>query len=67
MKYIYVSKASLKQHYPHKRRRALCPMAQCAYVKLNINLEEDYQLAFFTPGIRPADAISRNWIREMPN
>ena len=28
---------------------------------------EDYQLAFFTPGIRPAEAISRNWIREMPN
>lgn len=26
-----------------------------------------YQLAFFTPGIRPALAISRNWIREMPN
>jgi hypothetical protein len=26
-----------------------------------------YQLAFFTPGINPADAISRNWIREMPN
>lgn len=27
----------------------------------------DYQLAFFTPGIRPAEAISRNWIRLMPN
>lgn len=26
-----------------------------------------YQLAFFTPGIRPADAISRNWIRLTPN
>lgn len=26
-----------------------------------------YQLAFFTPGMRPAEAISRNWIREMPN
>lgn len=26
-----------------------------------------YQLAFFTPGIRPAEAISRNWIRLMPN
>ncbi len=27
----------------------------------------DYQLAFLTPGIRPFDAISRNWIRLMPN
>ncbi len=27
----------------------------------------DYQEAFFTPGMRPAEAISRNWIREMPN
>ena len=27
----------------------------------------DYQLAFLTPGIRPAEAISRNWIRLMPN
>ena len=26
-----------------------------------------YQLAFFTPGIRPFEAISRNWIRLMPN
>ncbi len=26
-----------------------------------------YQLAFFTPGISPADAISRNWIRDSPN
>ena len=26
-----------------------------------------YQEAFFTPGMRPAEAISRNWIREMPN
>lgn len=26
-----------------------------------------YQLAFFTPGIRPAEAISRNWIRLTPN
>ncbi len=26
-----------------------------------------YQLAFFTPGMRPFDAISRNWIRLMPN
>ena len=26
-----------------------------------------YQLAFFTPGIRPAEAISRNWIRLIPN
>ena len=26
-----------------------------------------YQLAFFTPGIRPLDAISRNWIRLIPN
>ena len=26
-----------------------------------------YQLAFLTPGIRPAEAISRNWIRLMPN
>ena len=26
-----------------------------------------YQLAFFTPGMRPAEAISRNWMREMPN
>ena len=25
------------------------------------------QLAFFTPGIRPLEAISRNWILEMPN
>lgn len=28
---------------------------------------QDYQLAFFTPGRRPADAISRNWIRLIPN
>ncbi len=26
-----------------------------------------YQLAFVTPGIRPFEAISRNWIRLMPN
>lgn len=26
----------------------------------------DYQLAFFTPGMRPLAAISRNWIREIP-
>lgn len=26
-----------------------------------------YQLAFFTPGIRPFEAISRNWIRLIPN
>ena len=26
----------------------------------------DYQLAFFTPGISPCEAISRNWIRLMP-
>ena len=26
-----------------------------------------YQLAFFTPGIKPLEASSRNWIREMPN
>ena len=26
-----------------------------------------YQLAFVTPGIRPLEAISRNWIRLMPN
>lgn len=29
--------------------------------------EAAYQLAFLTPGIRPALAISRNWIREIPN
>lgn len=27
----------------------------------------NYQLAFVTPGIRPLEAISRNWIRLMPN
>jgi len=26
-----------------------------------------YQLAFLTPGIKPLEAISRNWIREIPN
>ena len=26
-----------------------------------------YQLAFLTPGMSPADAISRNWIRLRPN
>gem|GEM_PF-3990573 len=26
-----------------------------------------YQLAFFTPGIRPLLAISRNWMRLIPN
>ena len=26
-----------------------------------------YQLAFFTPGIKPLEAISRNWIRLIPN
>ena len=26
-----------------------------------------YQLAFVTPGIKPCEAISRNWIRLMPN
>ena len=26
-----------------------------------------YQLAFVTPGIRPFEAISRNWIRLIPN
>ena len=26
-----------------------------------------YQLAFVTPGIKPLEAISRNWIRLMPN
>lgn len=26
-----------------------------------------YQLAFFTPGISPAEAISLNWIRLIPN
>ena len=29
--------------------------------------ENNYQLAFVTPGIRPFEAISRNWIRLMPN
>ena len=32
-----------------------------------IDILLSYQLAFFTPGISPADAISRNWILEMPN
>jgi hypothetical protein len=27
----------------------------------------DYQLAFLTPGIKPFEAISRNWIRLIPN
>ena len=27
----------------------------------------DYQLAFVTPGIKPCEAISRNWIRLIPN
>ena len=27
----------------------------------------NYQLAFVTPGISPFEAISRNWIRLMPN
>ena len=26
-----------------------------------------YQLAFLTPGIKPFEAISRNWIRLIPN
>ncbi len=30
-------------------------------------IPENYQLAFVTPGIRPFEAISRNWIRLMPN
>lgn len=30
-------------------------------------LRSYYQLAFVTPGIRPFEAISRNWIRLMPN
>jgi hypothetical protein len=29
--------------------------------------EEDYQLAFLTPGIKPWLAISRKQIRERPN
>ncbi len=32
-----------------------------------IALTKSYQLAFFTPGINPAEAISRNWIRLIPN
>ncbi len=28
---------------------------------------DGYQLAFLTPGIKPAEAISRNCIREIPN
>ena len=37
------------------------------YALKGISSAISYQLAFFTPGIRPAEAISRNWIREMPN
>ena len=33
----------------------------------NPGIRKYYQLAFFTPGIRPFEAISRNWIRLMPN
>ena len=38
------------------------PIAGQVVVALNY-----YQLAFLTPGISPAEAISRNWIRDRPN
>lgn len=39
----------------------------CLLAKISTSGTATYQLAFFTPGIRPCDAISRNWIRDNPN
>ena len=47
-------------HTPKKRVRS-------ATSRRTPTLSVCYQLAFFTPGIRPFEAISRNWIRLMPN
>ena len=52
--------------------RTIFDQKRCAPRKEHIFLKvvsfcNDYQLAFFTPGIRPFEAISRNWIRLIPN
>lgn len=45
----------------------LLPLALCVIPLSQNQSLPDYQLAFFTPGMRPAEAISRNWMREMAN
>jgi|GEM_PF-2188661 hypothetical protein len=62
-------------HIYYKQNKWGCPYSKAkereGYTIIDITLspyyKKLYQLAFFTPGMRPADAISRNWIREMPN
>ena len=72
----------LRPEGPRDRLRAPCPRPAQAANPRNAELvvrrsqraghtpplcESCYQLAFVTPGIRPFEAISRNWIRLMPN
>ncbi len=52
---------SLFEVVPASEQRLFHPHA------LPVALVLYYQLAFFTPGISPFEAISRNWIRLMPN
>ena len=44
----------------------ICPV-RGALLHFGPDISTLYQLAFFTPGINPAEAISRNWIRLIPN
>ncbi len=46
---------------------AIAKGVESAKKNLTIFKKTNYQLAFFTPGIRPLEAISRNWILEIPN
>ena len=49
------------------RSDAAVPALRTVGVQSLLHTGPFYQLAFFTPGIRPFEAISRNWIRLMPN
>lgn len=52
------------------RRKAASPSADNLHTlaaRRTTGAAVDYQLAFFTPGIKPLEAISRNWIRLIPN
>ena len=48
-------------------RLTISPVASPILITEQTQIYCIYQLAFFTPGISPAEAISRNWILEMPN
>ncbi len=49
-----------------------CPLGTCLWTTITKkgtfqSLLFVYQLAFLTPGISPFEAISRNWILDIPN